>query len=127
MSDLSEVQATLDLAQSYFDAGFTVHTELFASIFDEDARLHCVGGEDCVTIGPGAYLEMVQNRVTPASRNDRRQNIVLSIRGPTKTIAHLRVSELFLPKLFTDELVFLRQDDQWRTVAKVREFKFLVY
>ena len=88
-------------------------------------RLYCIGSGEYVTMGLEAYLEMVRNRVTPASRNDRRQDSVLSISIPTETTAHLRVSEIFLPKLFINELTLLKQHGEWRIVAKVWDFEIL--
>ena len=118
MSNSSEIQALLSVAQQYFDAIYFGDTQQFALIFHEDARLYCTGGGEYVTMGLEAYLEVVRKRGTPASRNDRRQDVVLSISIPTDTTAHLRVSELFLPKRFTDELTLLKQGDQWRIVRQ---------
>jgi len=125
MSDSGEYQTILDVAQKYFDAIYKGDVELFASIFHQDARLYCVGGGEYVTMELEEYLEMVRNRITPESRKDPRQDAVLSIAIPTPTTAHLRVSEIFLPKLFTDELTLLKQEGQWRIVAKVWDFEVL--
>jgi len=125
MSNPKEFRAILDVAQKYFDAIYTGDTNLFAEIFHEDARLYCIGGGEYVTLGLEPYLEVVRNRITPASRNAPRQDAVLSITIPTETTAHLRVSEVFLPKLFTDEITLLKQNGKWRIVSKVWDFEIL--
>lgn len=98
---------------------------LFAKVFHPDARLCCAVSEGYVTMDVPKYLEIERNRESPAARGDRRRDEILSISMATPSTAHLRVRELFLPRRFTDELVLLRQDGQWRIVAKPRDFDLL--
>jgi len=71
------------------------------------------------------YLDVVRGRESPAERGDRRADEILAISVPTPTTAHLRTREVFLPKLFTDELILVKFDDKWQIVSKVWDFELI--
>lgn len=122
---MSDLDAVVEVARKYFDALYRGDADLFAEIFHPEARLFsCTGGEP-VLMGVRAYLELVAGRKNPADRGDRREDRILAIEIPTPTTAHLRVSELFLPKRFTDELTLMKQDGAWSIVSKVWDFEIV--
>jgi hypothetical protein len=125
MDNFSDFNACTTLAQQYFDALYTGDTDLFARIFHPDAMLWCAAGGTYTTLTVPAYLSIVAGRASPASRGDRREEAILSLSIPTPTTAHLRVTELFLPKRFTDDLTLLKQDGVWRIVGKVWDFEMV--
>lgn len=106
----------------YFDALYFGDVALFADLFHPRACLFCATGGEFVSMDVKSYLDLVAGRQSPAARNDPRQDRILSISVPTATTAHARVQELFLPKHFTDELVFLRTGDAWKIIAKIWHF-----
>jgi Putative lumazine-binding len=71
------------------------------------------------------YLVLVAGRQSPEARGDRRADEILNISIPSATTAHARVREIFLPKNFTDELTFVRADNQWKIVSKVWHFDLI--
>jgi hypothetical protein len=125
MDNSNDINACLKLAQDYFDALYNGDTAFFARIFHPDAVLWCAAGGNYTTLTISAYLAIVAGREAPAARNDRREEAVLALSIPTPTTAHLRVRELFLPKLFTDDLMLLKQDGVWRIVGKTWDFEMV--
>lgn len=105
----------------YFDALYFGDVGLFAELFHPQASLFCATG-DFVSMDVRSYLDIVAARQSPSARHDPRQDRILSISVPTATTAHARVQELFLPKRFTDELVFIRAGNEWKIISKVWHF-----
>ena len=122
---MNDIQAITELAQKYFDALYHGNADLFAEIFHPDARLYCNNNDDYLTMGVADYLDVVRGRASPAERDDRRADEVIAISVPTPTTAHLRTREVFLPKLFTDELTLIKCDGNWRIVSKVWDFELI--
>ena len=116
------VMPILALIGKYFDALYHGDAEAFGEIFHPEARLFCATGEQKVVMGLPEYLHLVRGRPAPASNGQRREDAILAIETPTPTTAHVRVSELFLPKRFIDELTLLHLDGEWRIVSKVWHF-----
>lgn len=125
MDNSGDISACTKLAKDYFDALYNGDTALFARIFHPDAMLWCAAGGNYTSLTLPAYLTIVSGREAPAARGDRREEAILSLSISTATTAHLRVSELFLPKRFTDDLILLKQDGAWRIVAKVWDFELV--
>lgn len=105
----------------YFDALYFGDVAAFAELFHPQASLFCATG-DFVSMDVRSYLDLVAGRQSPSARNDPRQDLILSISVPTATTAHARVQELFLPKRFTDELVFIRIGGEWKIISKIWHF-----
>jgi hypothetical protein len=109
----------------YFDALYFGDTKLFTEIFHPRARLFSATGDDFVEMNLDEYLLFVAGRQSPATRLDRRADEILSISIPTRTTAHARVQEIFLPKHFTDELTFVFINEQWKIISKVWHFNLI--
>jgi hypothetical protein len=120
----AETAAIAKLATQYFDALYHGDVELFRKIFHPDARLYC-SNDQYLTMDVDAYMDLVANRESPASRKDKRSEEILSISMSTPTTAHLRVRETFIPKHFTDELLLLNVNGDWKIVAKTWDFVLL--
>jgi Putative lumazine-binding len=121
MSDLAE-KAIKAVLQNYFDALYTGDADLFAQVLHPEARLYCATGGEFMTMTVPAYLDVVRGRASPASRNDPRDDKIISINIASPTTAHVRVSELFIPKHFVDDLTLIFVENRWQIVAKVWHF-----
>jgi hypothetical protein len=122
MSELEGTQFVDELIQAvhwYFDALYEGDTDLFAKVMHPRVRLFSATDNPMVELDLPTYMEIVRNRPSPASRNDPRHDRVLSIEVATPTTAHVRVQDAVLPKMFTDDLTFLRVEGRWRIVSKV--------
>ncbi len=122
MSDVRRIEA---LARQYFDALYFGDTALFAGIFHPDAVLFSNAGGEYVTMRLPGYLDLVASRENPGDRGDPRSEEILSIDVPTPSTAHLRVREVFRPKLFTDELTLAKFGADWRIVAKAWHYEMI--
>ena len=120
-----DIVAIADLAQKYFDALYDGDAELFADIFHPQAGLYCNHDNEFVTMSVAQYLELVGGRSNPVDRNEDRADEVLAIIQDTPTTAVLRTREVFLPKLFTDELTLMKFDGRWKIIAKIWDFELI--
>ncbi len=120
-----EIQAITELAQQYFDALYFGDAALFAKIFHPQSGLHCNTNDEHVTMSVAQYLELVAGRESPAQRGDVRKDEILAIEISSPTTAVLRTRELFLPKLFTDELVLMKFAGEWKIIAKIWHFDLI--
>lgn len=105
----------------YFDALYTGNAGVFGELFHPDGLLYCATDGTRLTVAK--YLEIVAGRQSPESRGDPRRDEVLSIQIASPTTAHARVREIFLPRLFTDELTFVLVDGRWKIISKIWHFE----
>ncbi len=117
MSDLAGLAAAMD---AYFDGIHFGDAELLGSVLHPDIRLECP--RDGLSLGKAEYLALVGGRPSPAGRGDERYDKVLALSSATPATAHVRARLAYLPKVFTDELVFVRAEDRWQIIAKVWDY-----
>ncbi len=113
------VQTLLEALDEYFDGIYEGNPEKLGRVLHERVRLFCPTDADLLEMDLPTYLEVVKNRPSPASRGDARHDQVLALTVASATTAHARVRCAYLPKLFTDELTFVRHGGAWRVIAKV--------
>jgi putative lumazine-binding protein len=123
--DTHAVDELLEAVHSYFDALYNGDTDLFSRVMHARVRLFSATDRPMVEMDLPVYLELVRNRPSPASRKDPRHDRILSIEIASPTTAHVRVQDAVLPKLFTDDLTFLRVDGEWKIVSKVWHYVLL--
>jgi len=114
--DTRALLATLD---DYFDGIYDGDVDKLGRVLHDRVRLFCPTDVDLVELDLSAYLEVVKNRPSPASRGDDRYDEVLALEIASPTTAHARVRCAYLPKRFTDDLTFVRDGERWRIIAKV--------
>jgi putative lumazine-binding protein len=119
------IDELLVAVHSYFDALYNGDTDLFAKVMHSRVRLFSATDEPMIEMDLPAYVELVRNRPSPASRKDPRHDRILSIEIASPTTAHVRVQDAVLPKLFTDDLTFLRVEGEWKIVSKVWHYVLL--
>jgi len=117
MSDLAGLAAAMD---AYFDGIHFGDTELLGSVLHPDIRLECP--RDGLSLDKTDYLALVGGRPSPADRGDERYDKVLALSSATPVTAHVRARLAYLPKVFTDELVFVRAGARWQVIAKVWDY-----
>ncbi|WP_339672185.1 nuclear transport factor 2 family protein [Dasania marina] len=120
-----DFNAICELAQKYFDALYNGDADLFAEIFHPQAGLFCNNNNQFVTMTVADYLGLVRGRTNPVDRNEKRNDEILAVIQDTPTTAILRTREVFLPKLFTDELTLMKFGSDWKIVAKIWDFELI--
>jgi putative lumazine-binding protein len=120
----TETSLLLEAVQGYLDALYSGDAELFAKIMHPKVRLYCPTPDPPLEMDLNAYLDLVRGRPSPAQRNDPRLDRVLSVAIATPTTAHVRLQDAYLPRLFTDELTFIRSaGGPWQVISKVWHFE----
>jgi hypothetical protein len=119
------MQDIIQLLGKYFDALYDGDAKLFSEIFHPQARLYSAAEPGFLILDVPSYLDRVRNRPSPRSRNDRRQDEIVSVTIASPTTAHARVRELLLPKHFTDDLTLVNDNGRWLIVSKVWHFELV--
>jgi hypothetical protein len=122
----AETAELLEAVQAYFDALYHGDAELFTRVLHPKVRLYCPTPEPPIDMDLNSYLDLVRGRPSPAQRNDPRLDRVLMVTIASATTAHVRVQDAYLPRLFTDDLTFIRgAGGPWRIISKVWHFEAL--
>lgn len=122
----ANVASLLEAIQGYFDAMYNGDTKRFTRVMHPKVRLYCPTPDPPVEMDLAAYLDLVRGRPSPAQRQDPRHDRVLSVAVASPTTAHVRVQDAYLPRLFTDELTFVRPNgEDWRIISKVWHYEVL--
>ena len=117
MSGIAELTVAME---AYFDGIHHGDLDLLGSVLHPEIRLVC--RRDGLSLDKDAYLGIVGGRPSPAARGDDRFDEILSVSTATPTTAHVRARLAYLPKVFTDELVFVREDGRWWIISKVWDY-----
>lgn len=119
---MNELEAVLEVVQSYFDALYDGDVEGFRAVFHPQAQLFSAEGGNTAALGTDSYMERVAGRPAPASRNDPRIDEVISATIASPTTAHVRVRDALMPNRFVDELLLVKFADGWKIVCKAWAF-----
>lgn len=105
--------------QDYFDGLYHSDTKRLRRVFHPKATYACATDGTLLQLGMDEYFPVVDKRPSPASRNEKRNDRILSIEfaGPVTALARVECS--IGNKFFTDLLTFVLVDGRWQIVAKV--------
>jgi hypothetical protein len=123
METTQKEQQLRSAVQLYFDGLYNGNLEQFSEVFHPDARLFSTTEGKLASMDREQYFALVRERPSAASRGDRREDEILSLTVSSPTTAHVRVCDLYLPKHFVDELVFVYLDERWQIITKVYHFE----
>jgi 4-oxalocrotonate tautomerase len=115
-TDFTAISAVL---QDYFDGLHYSDTKRLAGAFHPDAHYVCAVETPLLKLDMPAYFAVVDKRPSPASRNERRTDKIISIEfaGPVTAFARLQCS--IGPKQFIDMLTLIKVDGRWQIISKV--------
>ena len=110
------------LLGQYFDGLHHSDAALLGRVFHPQALYACASDGQLTHMTMDAYLPMVAARPSPASRQEKRHDRIISIAfaGPVTAVA--RVECAIAEKRFTDLLSLVQLDGEWRIIAKVFHF-----
>lgn len=103
----------------YFDALYDGDVAMFRKVLHPKVQLFSATGGDLTNLDLESYMALVAGRPSPASRNDPREDEIVTVQVASPTTAHARVKDMVLPRRFVDELSFIKIDSKWRIIAKV--------
>jgi hypothetical protein len=119
MSDETEVRAVI---ADYFEALYHGDVTKFRQVLHPLVRLTSATDGVLINLDLETYMGMVAGRPSPASRNDPRDEGILSIEVSSSTTAHARLKDMYMPKRFVNEITFIKIDGRWQVIAKVWHF-----
>jgi len=107
---------------TYFDGLYHSDAALLGRVFHPQAIYACATDGRLTHMTMDAYLPMVAARPSPASRQEKRRDRIISIAfaGPVTALA--RVECAIGEKRFTDLLSLVQLEGEWRIIAKVFHF-----
>jgi 4-oxalocrotonate tautomerase len=115
----SEFDAIGALIQDYFDGVHHSDTQRLRKIFHPRAHYVCVSDGTLVYYTMDEYFPIVDARPSPASRNEPRQDRILSIEFAGPVSARVTLNCAIAPKFFTDMLTLIKIDGRWQIISKV--------
>jgi hypothetical protein len=118
-SDFTKILIVLN---DYFDGLYHSDTRLLANVFHPNALYATATEGELLCLDMAKYFPIVDNRPSPASRNEVRNDRVISIEfaGPVTALARVECS--LDSKFFTDLLTMIHLDGRWQIIAKVFHF-----
>ena len=118
ISNMNAIESQLQL---YFDGLYHSDTQRLRRVFHPQAIYACVVDGQLLHYTMDQYFPIVDQRPSPASRAEQRQDRIISIEILGATTAVARVECAIAPKQFQDVLSFLYLDGSWQIIAKVFE------
>lgn len=111
--------ALTKVLSDYFDGLYRSDTAILRRVFHPQALYACATDGTLLRLGMDEYFPVVDKRPSPASRNEKRRDRILSIEfaGPVTALARVECS--IGEKFFTDLLTFVLVDGRWQIIAKV--------
>lgn len=105
----------------YFDGLYHSDTQRLRQVFHPQAIYACVVDGQLLHYTMAQYFSIVDQRPSPASRAQVRQDRIVSIEIVGTTAALARVECAITPKQFSDILSFVNVEGRWQIIAKVFE------
>lgn len=118
----SRYAAIVEALTLYFDGLHLSDTQRLQRVFHPQAQYVCATEGTLTRLNMDEYFPIVDARESPASRNEKRADRIVSIEFAGPVTAFARVECAIGPKHFTDFLSFVFIDGHWRIIAKVFHF-----
>lgn len=106
----------------YFDGLYQSDTALLRSVFHPKAHYACATDGTLVYLGMDEYFPIVDQRPSPASRNEARADRIVAIEFAGPVTAFARVECAIGAKFFSDLLTFVFVEGRWQIISKVFHF-----
>jgi hypothetical protein len=109
----------------YFDGLHHSDTTRLKQVFHPKASYACASEGSLLQLGMPEYFAVVDQRPSPASKGQPRDDRILSVEFAGPVTAFVKASCVIAPKSFTDFLSFVRLDGRWQIISKVFHFELL--
>lgn len=115
----------ITMLQQYFDGLYQSDTRILARVFHPEAHYYCATEGHLLHLDMQQYFPVVDQRSSPASRNETRRDRIVSIELAGPATAFARVECAIANKFFTDFLTLTKLDGRWQIVSKVFHFELM--
>lgn len=106
----------------YFDGLYHSDTQRLARIFHPGAVYACATEGSLTRLSMEEYFPIVDQRPSPSSRGEKRNDRVVAIEFAGPVTAFVRAECSIGRKQFTDLLTLVCLDGEWRIIAKIFHF-----
>ncbi|MBS9718774.1 nuclear transport factor 2 family protein [Pseudohalocynthiibacter aestuariivivens] len=114
-----EFAAVAGVLETYFDGLYHADTDKLAIAFHPKAIYATADETPLLYRTMDEYFPVVAKRVSPASRDEPRRDVIESIEFAGENTAFARVRCSIGTKDFIDFLTLVRTDGAWRIMAKI--------
>ena len=115
-SEFAAIEAVL---QTYLDGLYYSDTQRLKNALHPKAVYVCATDDALVHLSMDEYFPIVDKRPSPASRNELRQDKIVSIEFSGPKTASVRLHCAVGPKYFTDALTLINTEGRWWIISKV--------
>lgn len=126
MTDTNSTQALIDAVQIYFDSLYYCDTEKLNSVFHESSSLFDADNDDIFVESIASFSRDVGGRVSPASKNQVREDEILSIDWLSPASAVVKIRLRAHQNVFVDHLGYLLGNNGWKIVSKIWHLEKIV-
>jgi len=115
----TEFVAVTNVISNYFDGLYNSDTSMLAEVFHPRAHYVCATDGGILHLNMDEYFSLVDKRLSPASRREKRNDRILSVEFAGPVTAHARVECSIETKFFTDFLTLIFAERKWQIISKV--------
>lgn len=115
----TEFIAVTNVISLYFDGLYNSNTAMLKEVFHPQAQYVCATGGTILHLDMDKYFPLVEKRPSPASREEKRNDRILSVAFAGPVTANARVECSIGTKFFTDFLTLIFVDRKWQIISKV--------
>jgi Putative lumazine-binding len=116
---MNEFAAVIGVLETYFDGLYHADVERLGIAFHPKAIYATADETPLLYRTMDEYFPVVAKRVSPASRDEARRDVIESIEFAGENTAFARVRCSIGTKDFIDFLTLIRTDGAWRIMAKI--------
>jgi hypothetical protein len=116
---MTDFAAVSDVLGTYFDGLYYADTDRLASVFHPKAIYATADETPLLYRTMDEYFAVVAKRVSPASRNEPRRDVIDAIEFAGENTAFARVRCSIGTKDFIDFLTLVRTNGAWSIMAKI--------
>jgi len=126
VTDTNSTQALIDAVQIYFDSLYYCDTEKLNSVFHKSSSLFDADNDDIFVESIASFSRDVGGRVSPASKNQVREDEILSIDWLSPASAVVKIRLRAHQNVFVDHLGYLLGNNGWKIVSKIWHLEKIV-
>ena len=115
----SPCNALLDCIEHYIKGLHDCDWPLLSSVFHEQARYINATSGHYVNHSMDEYKNIIQNRVSPASKKEHVNAQITSLHTDSSDIAFITLEMNMLNRTYSDYLTCIYQHQQWLIISKV--------
>jgi len=116
---MTEFAAVIGVIETYFDGLYHADTDKLANAFHPKAIYATADETPLLYRTMDEYFPVVAKRISPASRDEPRRDLIDAIEFAGENTAFARVRCSIGTKDFIDFLTLVRVDGVWRIMAKI--------